>query len=52
MMSKTETHQFDLMRGLAGNLGGEQKVIYNQEGSNVTINVYNRSGFDPIAYSK
>jgi hypothetical protein len=52
MMSKTETHQFDLMKGLAGNLGGEQKVIYNQEGSNVTINVYNRSGFDPIAYSK
>lgn len=52
MMSRTETHhQFDLMKGLAGNLG-EQKVIYNQEGSNVTINVYNRSGFDPISYSK
>ena len=46
MMSKTETHQLDLFKGL----NNDQKVIYNQEGSNVTINIYNKNGFNPSSY--
>ena len=48
MMSKTMTHQFSPFKPLGNIPGGD--IIYNQEGAHVTINVYNKNGFNPSSY--